>query len=131
MLLRKKNKKFPFIGTLIRTKHLDEIIRCVYLIWIAYFGSPKKFLSDNGGEFFDETYREMNEKLNVVTLTTAGESSFSNGSVERHNLVVSESLKKTVQDVKCLLQVALVWMKRTLYKTMEGSAQISWYLDTT
>ena len=28
---------------LIRTNHPDEIIRCVYLIWIAYFGSPKNF----------------------------------------------------------------------------------------
>ena len=27
---------------LIRTKHPDEIIRRVYLIWIAYFGIPKK-----------------------------------------------------------------------------------------
>ena len=94
---------------LIRTKHPDEIIRRVYLLWIAYFGSPKKFLSDNGGEFSNETYREMNEILNVVTLTTAGESPFSNGTVERHNLVVSESIKKTIQDVKCLPGVALAW----------------------
>ena len=51
----------------------------------------------------------MNEKLNVVTLTTAGKSSFSNGTVERHNLVGSESMKKTIQDVKCLPEVALAW----------------------
>ena len=51
----------------------------------------------------------MNEKLNVVTLTTAGECPFSNGTVEHHNLVVSESMKKTIQDVKCLPEVALAW----------------------
>ena len=94
---------------LIRTKHPDEIIRRVYLIWVAYFGSPGKFLSDNRGEFSDETYREMNEKLNVVTLTTAGESPVSNERVEHHNLVVSESMKKSIHDVKCLSEVALAW----------------------
>ena len=49
----------------------------------------------------------MNEKLNLITLTTAAESPFSNGTVERHNLVVSESMKKAIQDVKCLPEVAL------------------------
>ena len=76
----------------------------------------------------------MKEILNAVTLTTAGESPFSNGTVEHHNLVVSESMKKTIQDVKCLPEVALAWAisaKRTLYKIMEGLAQISWHLDTT
>ena len=96
-----KNTSTTKYGFFIRTKQPDEIIRHVYLIWIAYFGSPGEFLSDNGGEFPDETYTEMNEKLNVGTLTTAGESLFSNGTVERHNLVVSESMKKTSQDVKC------------------------------
>ena len=67
----------------------------------------KRILSDNGGEFSDETYREMNDKLNVITLTTAGESPFSNRTVEHHNLVV-----------KCLPEVALAWT-------------ISWYLDKT
>ena len=75
----------------------------------TYFGSPEKFLSKNGGEFSYETYREINEKLNVVTLKTAGESPFSNGTAERHNLVVSESMKKTIQDAKCLPEVALAW----------------------
>ena len=81
-----------------------------YLISIAYFGSPEKFLSENGEEFSNETYREKNEKLNVVTLTTAEESPLSNGTVEHHNLVVPESMKKIIQDVKCLPEVAnLAW----------------------
>ena len=45
----------------------------------------------------------------MVTLTTAEESPFRNGIVECHNLVVSESIKKTIQDVKCLPEVALAW----------------------
>ena len=50
----------------------------------------------------------MNEKLNVVTLAAAGKSPFNNGTVEHHDLVVSESMKNTIQHVKCLPEVALV-----------------------
>ena len=38
-------------ATLITTKHQDEILRNIYLMWISYFGYPCKFMSDNGGEF--------------------------------------------------------------------------------
>lgn len=31
---------------LVRTKNKGEIIKQIYAIWIAYFGSPNKFLSD-------------------------------------------------------------------------------------
>ena len=34
---------------LISTKHQDEVLRNIYLMWISYFGYPQKFLSDNGG----------------------------------------------------------------------------------
>merc|ERR1712215_103609 len=89
------------VATLITTKHQDEILRNIYLMWISYFGYPKKFLSDNGGEFSNERFREMNEKLNIETATTAAESPFSNGMVERHNLVLYEAMCKTVSDAQC------------------------------
>ena len=33
--------------------------------------SPNKFLSDNGGEFINEEFNEMAEKINITILTTA------------------------------------------------------------
>ena len=62
-------------------------------MWITYFGTPVHFLSDNGSEFNNDNYRQMNEKLNIETCTTAAESPFSNGTVERHNLIVAEAMK--------------------------------------
>ena len=65
------------------------------------------------GEFSNEIYRQMNEKWNVLTLTTAAE--FSNGMVEKHNLILSKTFirkkkkKKTLQDEKCKPKVAFVW----------------------
>ena len=112
------------VACLIKTKHQDEIVRNIYLMWIAYFGAPRKFLSDNGGEFSNDKYREMNEKLNIETATTAGESPFSNGIVERHNKILAEAFSKTLSDVKCEPKVALAWAvcaKNTL-------VQISWCL---
>ena len=94
---------------LINTKHQDEIMSQIYLMWIAYFGCPCKFLSDNGEELSNDSCREMNEKLNIETATTAAESPFSNGIVERHNLILAEAMQKTLLDVKCDPQIALVW----------------------
>ena len=76
---------------------------------ISYFGAPLKFLSDNGGEFSNDQYREMNEKLNIETCTTAGEAPFSNGIVERHNQILGEAFSKTLDDVKCEPKIALAW----------------------
>lgn len=94
---------------LIKTKKSEEIIRNIFLMWISYFGAPKRFLSDNGGEFNNEGYRQMNEKLNIETCPTAAESPFSNGTVERHNLIIAEAMGKTLDDEKCEPEIALAW----------------------
>ena len=67
------------------------------------------FLNDVGGEFSNSVFEEMNEKLNVETRTTAGESPFSNDVVERHNKVLFEAFSKTLEDVSCEPEVALAW----------------------
>ena len=43
-------------------------------MWIKNYGCPKRFLADNGGEFANEKYKEMNEKLNIEVWQTPGES---------------------------------------------------------
>ena len=65
--------------------------------------------SDNGGEFNNAVLQEMNEKLGIETRTTAGESPFSNGIVERHNKILHETMQKTLEDTKCGTDIALAW----------------------
>ena len=96
-------------ASLIRSKRAEVIINNVFQHWIRYFGSPTKFLSDNGGEFANEQFREMNEKLGVETINTAAESPFSNGMVERHNAVLAETMAKTKADTNCDDEMALSW----------------------
>ena len=43
-------------AAVIRSKGKDVIAKKLCQIWIAIFGSPHKFLSDNGGEFSNEVY---------------------------------------------------------------------------
>ena len=96
-------------GCIVDTKRKEVIVKMIFIVWIQYFGSPMKFHSDNGGEFANEVFLEMNEKLGVETSTTPAESPFSNGVVERHNAVLYETMMKTMEDVKCEPEVALAW----------------------
>ena len=93
----------------VKTKKDTEIVKQVYATWIKHYRCPKKFLADNGGEFANEKYKEMNEKLNIEVCHTAGESPWSNGMVERHNAVLEECLAKVIQDAKCDPESALAW----------------------
>ena len=52
-------------------------------MWIAPFGTTEKFLVDNGGEFANPSYIEMAEQFGITIKTTAAESPWSNGTVER------------------------------------------------
>ena len=42
----------------------------IFQIWLAYFGVPEKFHSDCGGEFVNDFFLEMNEKLGIGTYNT-------------------------------------------------------------
>ena len=78
----------------ITLKHKEVIIDLIFKHWIALFGAPNRFLSDNGGEFSNELYKEMAELLNIEVLSTAGESPWSNGITERHNVIIGNMMEK-------------------------------------
>ena len=46
-------------------KKKEVIVAAILKIWITVFGCPGKILSDNGGEFSNDDFREMGEKLNT------------------------------------------------------------------
>ena len=54
------------LSTIIHNKKPSTIIRKVLLLWVrSEFGSPKKFLADNGEEFVKSEYKDMCENLNI------------------------------------------------------------------
>ena len=51
----------------------------------------------------------FNQKLNIESTTTAAESPFSNGRVERHNLILAEAMIMVIEDVKYSPDIVLAW----------------------
>ena len=53
---------------IIRSKKKEVVIKEIFRIWISIYGCPEKFLSDNGGEFNNDEFREMCEKMNITVI---------------------------------------------------------------
>ena len=92
-----------------KSKEPKEIISGIIKAWIGIFGPPEKFLTDNGGEFANAHFLELAESFNIRVMSTAAESPWSNGLVERHNATLAEMLQKIVEEQKTTLEVALAW----------------------
>ena len=94
----------------IQSKRKEAIVENIFKRWIAIFGSPKSFLVDNGGEFNNSEFISFCEHFNVNIKTTAAESSWSNGLVERHNGVFSNTVRKMMSDKpNYSLQTGTAW----------------------
>ena len=96
-------------SSIIKSKRKEIIVDEMFKIWVKIFGYPKRILVDNGGEFDNQDFRDFCENLNITIKTTAAESPWSNGMVERHNGIIGESVAKIINDINCTLNVALSW----------------------
>ena len=85
------------------------IIKAIFSCWIQIYGSAEKMLADNGGEFGNSKFLEVCESMNIRVITTAAESRFSNGLIERHDLIIPEMLDKTLEDTGAYFQLVLAW----------------------
>ena len=94
---------------IVKSKQPEEIISKIFKVWISVYGCPEKFLTDNGGEFSNEDFRQLCEKVNITVKTTGAESPWSNGMCERHNQVLGEMLEKTLADSNCKMDIAVDW----------------------
>ena len=55
-------------------------------------------MSDNGGELNNELLKEMSDHLNIFIRSTAGQSPWSNGITERHNVILGNMINKLLFD---------------------------------
>ena len=93
----------------IRNKEAQTVIKGICLSWITNFGAPQQIFSDNGGEFNNEELKALGEAYNMKVLTTAAESPWSNGVVERLNGVIGNIVGKIIDDTGCDVETALAW----------------------
>ena len=68
--------------------------------WIAVFGAPGMILSDYGSEFNNSLFLNMAEQCHITLKTTAAESPWSNGMMERHNGILAKTIEKLILDSK-------------------------------
>ena len=94
---------------MIDDKRPDTIIENLFSSWITVFGSPRKILHDNGGEFANFSMLEFAESFNIKIMATAAESPWSNGVCERLNAVLGSSVDKILHQNRCSVKVALAW----------------------
>ena len=94
---------------LINNKQPNTIVKALFITWFSIFGPPQKIISDNGGEFKNSVMWDMGTIFNIKLLTTAAESPWSNGIVERLNQVLADMVRKIMDDVGCDVQIALAW----------------------
>ena len=91
----------------IRSKQPKDVIDGIVKAWISLFGTPKKFLFDNGGEFSSAAFIELAESMNIRILSTPGYSPWSNGLVEWHNATLEEMLDKILAEGRTNIHTAL------------------------
>ena len=96
-------------SAVLKNKEASTIVQQVFERWISIFGPPQSFLTDNGTEFANHQLREMAEAMNIRLKSSPAEAPYSNGLVERYNLVLSEMLEKIIHDTECALPIALQW----------------------
>ena len=93
----------------VRNKKPEEIIKAFIKHWVALFGCPRVVLSDNGGEFNNESFLRMTEMLGVKCKTTAAESPFSNGMCEKMVGLLKDAVRKMESECEGGLEMLLYW----------------------
>ena len=97
------------LSAVLKSKKPEVIIEAIFTHLIQPFGIAGEFFTDNGGEFANADFINMCEGLNICVRVTAGESPWSNGLVERHNLRFAEMLDNILADKKIDIKIALAW----------------------
>ena len=81
-------------AAVISNKNREAIIKNILEKLISVYVKPQKFLTDSTVEFVSADFLEMAEQLGIDVKTTATESAWSNGVVERHNFEIGDMLDK-------------------------------------
>ena len=104
----------------IANKKPETIIAGVLSHWCLIFGYPRVIMTDNGGEFDNGHFPSFAENHDIEIRTTAAFSPWSNGVVERHNAVLSDMVRKllddpTVSGDRNIVLQAAVFAKNAMY----------------
>ena len=98
------------VAKIIPRKKPEEVIDALMEKWVSIFGTPTKFLTDNGGEFSNEEMVLVTNKLNIYHNTTGAESPWQNGLCEKNHATVDNILEALEKDYPRIpLETLLLW----------------------
>ena len=98
------------VGTVITDKKPETIVAKLFDDWIKYFTAPDMILTDNGGEFVNESMKETCSILNVYHATTAAYSPWQNGTCEKNHALNDCVITSLLRDYpKMTLEQAVAW----------------------
>jgi hypothetical protein len=98
------------VAKIINRKKPEQVIDTLMEKWVSVFGTPSKFITDNGGEFSNEEMQLAADKLNIIHNTTGANSPWQNGLCERNHATVDNILEALEQDYSNIpLQTLLIW----------------------
>ena len=99
------------VSVLIQNKRPETIVHNVMKNWVSVgYGRPKRIWTDMGGEFNNETMKQMAAALGCVVESTAGYAAWMNRLNERNHCVVDRCLFKILNDnPKMDPTIALAW----------------------
>ena len=86
------------VSVFINDKKPETIVHHSMLHWVSHYGRPGKIWTDVGGEFNNDTVRQMAEAIGTKVDTGAGYSAWMNGLNERNHCVVDRCFAKIVND---------------------------------
>ena len=90
-------------------KEPQVILDAIFKSWIQIYSAPEKLLTDNTREFANSKFIGMAESMYIVFKVTAAESPFSNGLVERHNIIIADMMEKVLGESHLNIDLTLAW----------------------
>ena len=99
------------VSVFLRNKKPETIVHHLMLNWVSVgYGRPKRMWMDNGGEFNNDTVRQLGEALGCKVETGAGYAAWMNGLNERNHSVVDRCFAKIIKEhPKMDPVIALAW----------------------
>ena len=95
-------------AVLIFNKQPETIIKGFLRHWWLLFGFPKNTLTDNGGEFDNESYRDLCEQFEITVNCSGVQSPWSNGIVEKHYVTLTDAFVKLFNDYNSKMDIQAI-----------------------
>ncbi len=98
------------IGTVLKSKEPEQVIRALMEKWIRYFQKPKEIITDCGGEFTADLIKDVASRLDIKLHTTPAESPWGNGINEKNHALADCIFESVLRDHPQMpLETAVAW----------------------